>query len=76
MINNSEIENRIMNYIEDFHKEDFDVWNKSRGQNLTDQLLSLENKTGFTLNVDVDWVIVLKQFIVDQFTKDIENSKK
>ncbi len=75
MINNSEIENRIMNYIEDFHKEDFDAWNEKRGRDLTDQLLSLEKETGFTLNVDVEWVIVLKQFIVDQFTKDIENSK-
>ncbi len=71
-----EIETRITNYIEDFHKEKFDIWNERRGRDLTKRLLEIEEETGFTLDLDIDWVIVLKQFIVDQFTKDIENSKK
>ncbi len=75
MINNNEIETRITNYIEDFLKDEFEVWNAERGKNFTKILLDLEDKTGFTLDMDIDWVIVLKQFIVDQFTKDIENSK-
>ncbi len=70
----NDIETRITNYIEDFHKEEFDIWNERRGRDLTKRLLEIEKETGFTLDLDIDWVIVLKQFIVDQFTKDIKNS--